>query len=301
MVFDIYNLSHIFHLVSHSLAAVISKMDTATSWSEATDTWWKILVLRRLAMPFDGIQVELVLIGSAAYASLVHLMGHLLISWVLFLGDAVHRVIDHIRRVAKLIVVTSAIVNIHRMRLGRSNLILTRWRVYLHIISTSLWTPLDLILNLLGLLFVGLADRNALTNLLLLGSVQRMHLLMWVHHHSAFIWRITILLLHLGRRIHVDVGIIDSTVSRIPFGRAWPISTLSRSITLGLSRFLGAWWNRSSRGQLLLLHHLALNLLLVQLLRWRQIKVVNDVCNICHSVIILAISLMGRVYLLASR
>lgn len=38
MILDINNLSHIFHLVSHSLATVISKMDTATSWSEATDT-----------------------------------------------------------------------------------------------------------------------------------------------------------------------------------------------------------------------------------------------------------------------
>lgn len=104
-------------------------------------------------------------------------------------------------------------------------------------------------------------------------------------------------MLHLGRRIHIDVGIVDSTVSRIPFGRAWPITTLSRSITLGLSGFLGAWWNGSSRGQLLLLHHLALNLFLVKLLRWRQIKVVDDVCDIGHSV---AISLIGRVYLLAT-
>lgn len=90
----------------------------------------------------------------------------------------------------------------------------------LHIIPTSLWAPLNLILNLLGLFFVGFTNRNALTNLLLLGSVQRMHLLMRVHHHSALLIRrvSVLLLLHLGRGIHVDVGIVNPTVARIPFG-----------------------------------------------------------------------------------
>ena len=165
--------------------------------------------------------------------------------------------------------------------------------MHLNIISTSLWTPLNLVLNLLGLLFVRFANTYALTNLLLLRSVQRMHLLMRVHHHSAFIRRVTVLLLHLGRRVHVDVRVVDSTVSRISLGGTWPITSLSSGIPLRLPSFLSTWWDRSSGSHLLLLHHLALNLLLVELLRWRQIKVVNDVCNICDAIIILTYSLMG--------
>ena len=302
MVLDINDLGHILHLMSHSLTSVISKMNTASTWSEATDAWWKVLILRCLTVPLNSIQVKLVLVGGAADTSLIYLMWHLLLICILFLGNTVHGVIDHVCRITELVVISSTIIDIHWMRLWSSNLILTRWRVNLHIISTSLWSPLNLILNLLGLLFVGFANRNALTNLLLLGSVQRMHLLMRVHHHAALlIRRVSILLLHLGRCIHVDVGIVNPTVARIPFGWAWSISTLGCRIALRLPCFLSAWWNRSTRSHLLLLHHLTFDLLLVKLLRWRQIKVVDYVGNICHAIITLTISLMRRIDLLTSR
>lgn len=156
-------------------------MDTASSWSEATDAWGKVLILWCLTMSFNSIQIKLILIWGTTNTSLIDLMGHclLLSSSLLFLRYTVHRVIDHICRVTELVILSSTI-NIHRMWLGSSHLILTRWRMNLYIISTSLWSPFNLVLNLLGLFFVRFTNGNALTNLLLLGSVQRMHLLMRV-------------------------------------------------------------------------------------------------------------------------
>lgn len=121
-----------------------------------------------------------------------------------------------------------------------------------------------------------------------------------------FIWRLSILLLlllllHLGRSIHIDVGIVNPTVARIPLGWAWSISTLGCRIALRLPCFLSAWWNSSTRGHLLLLHHLTFDLLLVKLLRWGQIKVVDYVGDIGYAIITLTISLMRRIDLLSSR
>ena len=303
MVLDINDLRHILHLMSNSLTSVISQVDTASSWSKATDAWWKVLILRCLTMSFNGVQIKLILIWGTTNTSLIYLMGHclLLIRRILFLRNTVHRVIDHVCRITKLVVLTSTIINIHWMWLRSSNLIITRWSLNLYIISTSLWSPFNLVLNLLGLLFVRFTNGNALTNLLLLGSVQRMHLLMRIHHNAAmFIWWLSILwLLHLGRCVHIDVRIVNPTIARIPFRRARSISTLGCRIALRLPWFLSAWWNRSTRGHLLLLHHLTFDLLLVKLLRWCQIKVVDYVGNISYAIITL--SLVRRIDLLASR
>ena len=91
-------------------------MDTASSWSKATDARRKVLILRSLTMPFNSVQVKLVLIGGTTNTPLIYLMRHslLLICRILFLGDAVHRIIDHVCRVTELVVVPSPI-NIHRM------------------------------------------------------------------------------------------------------------------------------------------------------------------------------------------
>lgn len=307
VIFDINNLGHIFHLMAHSLTTMISKMNAASSWSKATNAWRKILILWCLTVALDSIQIELILIWSTTNTSLVYLMRHrLLLSLrrVLLLWHTVHGVIDHICRVTELVVVSSSI-NVHWVWLGSGDLILTRWRVYLYIVSTSLWTPLDLILNLLGLLLIRFTNWNALTNLLLLGPIQRMHLLMRIHHYSALlIWRVAILLLllllHLRGVIHVDVRIIDTSVARIPFRRTRSISSLGCGIALRLPWRFG-WTRNTTRGQLLLLHHLTFDLLLMKLLWWSQIKVVNYVRDICYAIIALTISLMRRIDLLATR
>lgn len=303
MVLDVNDLCHILHLMSNSLTSVISQVDTASSWSKTTDAWWKVLILRCLTMSFNGVQIKLILIWGTTNTSLIYLMRHclLLIRRILFLRNTVHRVIDHVCRITKLVVLSSTIINIHWMWLRSSNLIITRRSLNLYIIPTSLWSPFNLILNLLGLLFVRFTNGNALTNLLLLGSVQRMHLLMRIHHNATmFIWRLSVLwLLHLGRCVHIDVRIVNPTIARIPFRRAWSISTLGSRIALRLPLFLSAWWKRSTRGHLLLLHHLTFDLLLVKLLRWCQIKVVDYVGNISYAIITL--SLVRRIDLLASR
>ena len=65
-------------------------------------------------MSFYSIQIELIFVRSTADTPLIHLVRHpIWLCLVLFLGDTVHRVIDHIRRVTKLVIVTSTIVDVH--------------------------------------------------------------------------------------------------------------------------------------------------------------------------------------------
>ena len=64
-------------------------------------------------MPLNSIQVKLVLVGGAADTSLIYLMWHLLLICILFLGNTVHGVIDHVCRITELVVISSTIIDIH--------------------------------------------------------------------------------------------------------------------------------------------------------------------------------------------
>ena len=113
MILNVNNLRHIFHLMSNSLSGwMIAKMDTAGSRSERANSRRKILVFRSLTVSFDGVQIELVLVGGPTDASLVslgrwHTLSILLFSSTLILRHTVHRVIDHVCRISKLVVVFS--------------------------------------------------------------------------------------------------------------------------------------------------------------------------------------------------
>lgn len=92
------------------------------------------------------------------------------------------------------------------------------------VISTSLRSSLNLILNLLSLLFVRFTDGKTLADLKLLRSIKRVHLLMWLHH-KTFGDR-----LHLRGLlciiIHINHGIINA-ISGVFFWWTRSVSTLS--------------------------------------------------------------------------
>lgn len=77
MISNIYNLSHILHLVSEPLLACtgsrIHQVHAAATGSEASDAIGEILVLGRGAVAFNGVQIELILVGCSADAPLVDL------------------------------------------------------------------------------------------------------------------------------------------------------------------------------------------------------------------------------------
>ena len=73
VVLHVYNLSHVFHLMSNSLVSVGSHIDSVMSArSEVGDTRRvKILVLWGRTMTFELIELELILVRSSTDASLV--------------------------------------------------------------------------------------------------------------------------------------------------------------------------------------------------------------------------------------
>lgn len=170
---------------------------------------------------------------------------------------------------------------------GLSWLVGLRWITNLVVISTSLWSSLDIILNLLLLFLVWISNLDSLADLSLLRSVQGIES---GSFSSVFLWRALIVV-----RIVIDIGIVHS-ITGASLWRAWPWSTLGcypsspltrRIICSRILRFtLNLILSRDISLILLLHEHLLFNLLLMQLLTWSQIKVINNVGNICDSILL---------------
>ena len=93
------------------------------------------------------------------------------------------------------------------------------------VVSTSLRSSLYLVLYLLSLLFVRFTNGKTLTDLELLRSIKRMHLLMWLHHQTFsnrfYLWRFL-----LRSIIYIDYRVINS-VSRVFFWWSRSVSSFS--------------------------------------------------------------------------
>lgn len=283
VIFHVDHLSHIFHLMAHSLTLMTV---TSAAWSEGPNAISQVLILRRWAVTFQSIEIKLIFIWCSANGSFVHLMrNHTALICLLLIND--------LGGISCLVMMTT---NIHRMRLSSrmwrlAIWVLWRsisWLAYLSVVATSLRSTFNLILDLCSLFLVWLSDGNTLADLLLLRSIKWMHLVVRSHHKSTswFRWRVLVQLLCVLRVIHVDFWVIY-TVTRVSFGWRWAISSLSGGDSSSSWRLSFGWvirrWN-SSLVLLLLEHHLLFNLLLVQLLRRRQIKIVDDIGNVCNSI-----------------
>ena len=93
------------------------------------------------------------------------------------------------------------------------------------VISTSLRSSFNLILNLLSLLFVRFTDGKTLADLKLLRSIKRVHLLMWLHHKTFgdrfYLWGLLLCII-----IHIYHGIINA-IPRVLFWWTRSVSALS--------------------------------------------------------------------------
>ena len=199
--------------------------------------------------------------------------------------------VDSLCRIAKLIKLSAP--NVHWM--GLSCIIWAlccrvglRWIANLVAISTSLWSSLDVVLDLLLLFFVWITNLNSLTDLSLLGSVKRIES---GSLPSVFLRRGFNIV-----RIVIDIRIVHS-IAWASLWRAWSLSTLRSNPSCTLprriicSRILRFTLNlilcRDILSLVLLLHqHLLFNLLLMQLLTRSQIKVINYVGNISDAILL---------------
>jgi len=131
------------------------------------------------------VKIKLIFVWSTAYASFVQNL--ICWSWscsffwrflqVLFSTSSLF--IHFLSWVSKL--VEFSILNVHWLRL-RATLWLI-WRYHLCVISSSLWSSLNLILNLSLLFFIRVSYLNTLTDLLMLRSIQWSHLLRIMNYH----------------------------------------------------------------------------------------------------------------------
>ena len=184
----------------------------------------KVLILwRRTMSSFDSIEIKLALVWRSAYTSFIHLN---LISrrrrWLLFLHvlfTTVGLLIHFLSGVAKLIEFT--VLDVHWLWL-RATLWLI-WRYHLCVVATSLRSSFDLILDLSLLFFVRVSNLNTLTDLLMLWSIQRSHLLRILIYHI------------LNRRIMLNVSRVNIWIFLSFLSRILSISSLSRQSSWCLS------------------------------------------------------------------
>lgn len=156
MIFNVYDLSHIFNSVANSL---IVSLISCIVWSEVLNALCHLLILRCRA--FNCVEVELVFVWTTAYTSFIY---NTLINW--FFHIYILRIIIHyLSRVSKLIKFT--IIN----GLWLWTFSCSTWRKNLRVVSTSLWSSFYLVLYLLSLFLVRITNLNALTDLLVMWSI----------------------------------------------------------------------------------------------------------------------------------
>jgi hypothetical protein len=176
MILHIDNLCHVLHLMAHSLSLMAV---TSSTRSERANPICQILIFRCRTMTFQSIKIELIFIWSSTDRPLVYLVSnHSALISLLF--------IYHLSWISHLIVLST---DIHWVRLSSRMCWLIRilWGrctrlTDLCIISSSLWSTFDLILNLCSLFFIWLSDWNSLANLLLLWPIKWVHLMVRSHH-----------------------------------------------------------------------------------------------------------------------
>ena len=287
MIFYINHLCHIFDSLPNSL--VISIASTGMIGSEICNSIRQILILWRWALSFDGIEIELIFIRSSTYASFINYT----LSYLFFLTGLVFIVILGVLGlfwydlcwVSKLIEFSG--VDIHWLRL-RARLCCSR--MDLSISSSSLWSPFDLILNLLSLLLIWVSNLDALADLLVMWSVQRMHLLMLILCFRG--WVLLCILALVNNWIGYIIWICSILLSIVI---AWSVASLScRSLLTWICHIwqllrLGCvvlLFIRGSRLILLLHYHLLFYLWFMELLGRSQIDIRDYVCNVGDPIVI---------------
>ena len=149
-------------------------------------------------------------------------------------------------------------------------------------VTTCLRPSFNVVLDLLLLFFVWVTNLDALAYLCLLWSVQRIESSSFP---SALLWGVLDIVW-----IVIDIGIVHS-ISWVPLRWAWSLSTLCGYPSLTtLSSRIGSFVLilRGYVSLILLLQlHLLLYLLFMELLTRSQIEVINDIGNVCHTILLL--------------
>jgi hypothetical protein len=172
VVANVDDLGHVLHLVAEALraGAMVDEVEAAAGGPEAADAIREVLVLRRRAVAFDGVEIELGLVGRAADAPLVDLgWDDAALVGLLLVQRPAHLLVDLQLGSAHLVELLVATLPLPRPKLILLWHGLRRWGpIHLLAISASLWPSLDLVLDLLRLLLVRLADGQTLAHLQLL-------------------------------------------------------------------------------------------------------------------------------------
>ena len=100
MVYDVNDLSHVLHIIAHSLSSLAVALPT---WSKGSYSVCQVLVFRGRA--FKWVEVELVLVRGPADAPFIDLLGHLMFF------SLISRIINTLSRITELIKLSAS--NIH--------------------------------------------------------------------------------------------------------------------------------------------------------------------------------------------
>lgn len=284
MIFYVNDLSHVFHIITHSLSTLAVALPT---WSEGSNTVCKILVFRSRA--FKWVEVELVLVRGPADTPFIDLWRHLMFFAL------ISRIINTLSRITELIKLSSS--NVHWVGLcciiWTLGCLVCRRVANLIAVTTCLRPAFNIILDLLLLLFVWVTDLDTLAYLGLLWSVQRIES---SSLPSTLLWRV----LNIVRGV-INIWVVYS-ISWVPLWWARSLTTLRgnppltrltsriRSFVLILGGLISLI--------LLLKKHLLLYLLFMELLTWSKIKVINDVGNVSHTILLLIWGLQNNSFLL---
>ena len=143
MIFHIDDLSHVLHLMTNSSLVRRHLHAIVATWSKIGDARGvQVLILWSRAVTLELVELELIFVGSTTNASFVDIVSSN--STMSFLLDklAIQRLICHLLLGIHLLIVISAmILNVTR-------------HVSLLVIASSLGPALQLVLDLLLLLFV---------------------------------------------------------------------------------------------------------------------------------------------------
>lgn len=143
MVFHINDLSHVLHLMTNASLVRRHLHAIVAAWSEISDAGGvQVLILRSRAVALELVELELVFVGSTTNASFVDMVGSNSTMSFLLNELAIQRLIGHLLLGIHLLIVVSTMI-----------LDVTR-HVSLLVIASGLGPALQLVLDLLLLLFV---------------------------------------------------------------------------------------------------------------------------------------------------
>ena len=284
MVFDVNDLSHVLHIIAHSLSSLAVALPT---WSKGSYSVCQVLVFRGRA--FKWVEVELVLVRGPADAPFIDLLGHLMFF------SLISRIINTLSRITELIKLSAS--NIHWVGLcciiWTLSCLICRWVANLVAVTTCLRPSFNIILDLLLLFFVWITNLDALAYLCLLWSFQRIES---SSLPSVFLWWVLDIV-----RVVVNIWLVYS-ISWVPLWWARSLTTLCGNPPF--TRLPSRIWifililGGLISLVLLLKKHLLLYLLFMELLTWSQIKVINDVGDVCHTILLLIRRLHNNSFLL---